>query len=211
VFVFFTASILRKLKPGLKNGLKNSYLLIGFLFDFFIFRPMKIVEKHPENLPALVTEKAAENQSFRNFIHALPSKQIDFTLDVIIPEVEKNIDCTQCGNCCRHLQPGLSGTEISTLATKKNMSDEDFKNQFTAQEKGTMIQYMTARPCVFLDHKICSIYESRPHSCKDFPYLDESRIKMYWKRVMEYYKICPIVFNTVELLKKEVGFGVDGK
>ncbi|TSA51551.1 MAG: hypothetical protein D4R43_00580 [Sphingobacteriales bacterium] len=39
-----------------------------------------------------------------------------------------------------------------------------------------MIQYMTARPCVFLDHKICSIYESRPHSCKDFPYLDEARI-----------------------------------
>ncbi|TSA51552.1 MAG: hypothetical protein D4R43_00585 [Sphingobacteriales bacterium] len=87
---------------------------------------MKTVEKHPENLTALVTKKAAENQSFRNFIHALPSKQIDFTLDVIIPEVEKNIDCTQCGNCCRHLQPGLSAKEISTLTSKKNMIDEDF-------------------------------------------------------------------------------------
>ncbi len=167
---------------------------------------MKILEKRPENLHALVTEKSAENQSFRNFIHALPSKQIDFTLDVIIPEVEKNIDCTQCGNCCRQLQPGLSEEEISGLSSIKNINVEDFKNQFTAREKGTMIQYMTARPCVFLNQNICSIYESRPHSCKDFPYIDESRIKMYWKRVMEYYKICPIVFNTIELLKKEVGF-----
>lgn len=198
-----------KLKPGLKNGFKNSYLLICFLFVFFIFRPMKILEKHPENLPDLTKLKESENNSFRSFIHELPSKQIDFTLNVIVPEVEKNIDCTQCGNCCRHLQPGLSEEEISRLASLKNMSDDDFKNQFTAQEKGTMIQYMTARPCVFLDNKICSFYESRPHSCKDFPYLDEARIKMYWKRVMEYYKICPIVFNTVELLKKEVGFNTE--
>lgn len=167
------------------------------------------MEKHPENLPDLTKLKESGNNSFWSFIHALPSKQIDFTLNVIVPEVEKNIDCKQCGNCCQHLQPGLSEEEISRFASLKNMSDNYFKNQFTSHEKGTMIQYMTARPCVFLDNKICSVYESRPYSCKDFPYIDESRIKMYWKRVMEYYKICPIVFNTVELLKKEVGFNTE--
>ena len=170
---------------------------------------MKQIVKSPEILPALFEKKQSENESFRKFINHLPSKQIDFTLDVIIPEVEKEIDCTQCGNCCRHMQPGVMKNEIAVLASEKNMSVEDFMNDYMNQEKGSMIYYMKARPCTFLENKMCSIYESRPGSCAQYPYIDEAQLKLYWKRVMESYKICPIVFNTIEVLKTEVGFNAE--
>lgn len=167
---------------------------------------MKDIIKTPEILPDLFAKKKIENESFQKFIHLLPSKQIDFTLDVIIPEVEKEIDCTQCGNCCRQMQPGVMKDEIAVLASEKNMSVEDFMNDYMNQERGSMIYYMKARPCTFLENKMCSIYASRPSSCAQYPYIDEAQLKLYWRRVMESYKTCPIVFNTVELLKDELGF-----
>lgn len=80
---------------------------------------MRNLEKSPENLPDLVDQKKDENNLFRNFIQMLPSKQIDFNLSVLFPEVESEIDCTQCGNCCLYMQPGLNSKEISILANQK--------------------------------------------------------------------------------------------
>ena len=184
------------------------FLTCPFLFlnRFFIFRPMKNLEKNPENLPDLVDKKKEENNLFRNFIRMLPAKQIDFNLSVIFPEVESEIDCTQCGNCCLYMQPGINSRDISILANQKNMDEKEFEKQFVEIEKGSLIKYMKARPCTFLHEKICSIYESRPHACSQFPFINESQIRLNWKRTMEFYKICPIVFNTIEKLKAEVGF-----
>ncbi|HMQ01090.1 MAG TPA: YkgJ family cysteine cluster protein, partial [Cyclobacteriaceae bacterium] len=160
----------------------------------------------PSALADLVAEKIEANKSFRKFLNAIPSPTIDKEVHKIADEVSRQIDCTQCANCCKSVEPGLHENEIEWLAAKRNMLLADFKNEFVGTEPQTGIQFLKHTPCIFLKENKCSIYADRPSACADYPHLHQPEFKFRFKSIMFNYRICPIVYNTVEQLKINSGF-----
>lgn len=145
-----------------------------------------------------------ENKKFRKHLRNFSSAQIDPQVQKLYAEVSAQIDCTQCGNCCRKLEPGLNLEETQRLAHCMGMPHDEFLHQQVLNE-GDEVFYLKAKPCIFLAEKKCSIYESRPASCADYPHLNKPNFK-YNRNVWVNAEICPIVFNLIEKLKPLFGF-----
>jgi Fe-S-cluster containining protein len=156
----------------------------------------------------LIGELAAKNktswQDWLAVVKKIPVEEFDQLAHPVVNEVTHQIDCTQCGNCCRYQEPGVTNEEINRLAAARNIPVEDFKNKFIAWDREG-VSFLCEHPCTFLEGNICSVYSIRPQSCADFPGLHRPRLKWRMKQVEENYAICPIVFNVVEKLKKQLG------
>jgi Fe-S-cluster containining protein len=62
--------------------------------------------------------------------------------------------------------------------------------------------------CIFLEGNLCSVYDARPQTCANFPHLVHgagSLVSRLWQMV-DRACYCPIVYNTLEAWKPEVGF-----
>ena len=71
-----------------------------------------------------------------------------------------------------------------------------------------LILNRTDSGCVFLIANECSVYDERPGNCSDFPHTvrgNGSFLSRMWD-LTDRAVYCPIVFNTLESLKEEVGF-----
>ena len=144
-----------------------------------------------------------EFELFKRMVKTIPVTKFDEMAQPIVEKITAAIDCKQCGNCCRHQEPGVTNDEMEILAEKKNITVEDFKDKFIAWDKEN-VSFLCVKPCTFLVGNECSVYSSRPNSCADFPGLHRPRLKWRMKQMEENYSICPIVFNVVEQLKKLV-------
>ena len=59
-------------------------------------------------------------------------------------------------------------------------------------------------PCPFLEDNKCNNYANRPEDCESYPHLSKDKFIFRLMGVIEYYSICPIVFNVYEKLKKDL-------
>jgi Fe-S-cluster containining protein len=60
-------------------------------------------------------------------------------------------------------------------------------------------------PCPFINgDNYCSIYESRPRACREYPHTDRKRFYQILELTARNTTVCPAVFNIVEKLKKIV-------
>lgn len=85
-------------------------------------------------------------------------------------------ECTGCGKCCT----GASGTifvndrEAGEIAQKLGMATEAFLGTYAYPYKGGhSIREKDNGDCVFLNGKLCGIYEARPTQCRTFPFWPE--------------------------------------
>jgi len=86
-------------------------------------------------------------------------------------------ECTGCGKCCT----GDSGTifindgEAEAIAAKLDMKTKVFLRDFAYPMKGGhSIKEKRNGDCVFLNGKLCGIYEVRPTQCRTFPFWPET-------------------------------------
>src|SRR5260370_33654543 len=87
-------------------------------------------------------------------------------------EIEAQIDCTQCANCCRVTEVPLIDRDIEKLMSFLGASKEEFLRDYTQRaEDGDLILKRTEPGCVFLQGNLCSVYEARPQNCANFPHL----------------------------------------
>lgn len=159
--------------------------------------------KNPEDLSAIIPQKNIENIFFKKHLRNYSSAIVDEKIHALNQEVSAQIDCTTCANCCKKLEPGLESHEIENLAKQKGMPAADFKATFIGFDGDA--QFLKTKPCLFLDSCKCSIYEVRPAACAGYPHLDNKDMK-YKRSLWSNYNVCPIVFNVIELLKKELNF-----
>jgi Fe-S-cluster containining protein len=156
-----------------------------------------------EELEKKATSKAVENIFFKKHLRNFTSHQVDALVHNLDKEISPQIDCTQCGNCCKKLEPELSTDEIEKLATLKQESPEQFKQKHVLHDGET--HFLKTKPCIFLNERKCSIYLSRPQACAGFPHLDLKEFK-YKSSFWNNYNLCPIVYNVIESLKEKTGF-----
>ena len=148
-----------------------------------------------------------ENSRFRAYLRN--HRHSDRRLRRLGEEIEAKIDCTQCANCCRVTEIGITERDIEKLTKFVGVTHQEFLRDYTQRaEDDELILKRSEAGCVFLQGNLCSVYEARPQNCVNFPHLVrgsgsiDSRMWQFVRRV-EY---CPIVYNWMEAVKDDVGF-----
>lgn len=152
-------------------------------------------------------KKAAENAKFRGWLKR--HNFVERRLKRIAEEVEEAVDCRACANCCRVATARLNDGDIERLSKATGAKPDRFIREYTveSQDEGRVLRH-TETGCVFLSGNDCTVYESRPDSCRDFPHLVHgpgSFLSRMWV-MPDRATYCPIVFNALEEFKKETGF-----
>jgi uncharacterized protein len=127
----------------------------------------------------------------------------------IAQDVEEQIDCTACANCCRVATVKLIDRDVEKLARRLGLSPKQFLAEYTREdaEEGRVL-IRNAGGCVFLEGNLCSVYDVRPQTCVNFPHLIRgagSLVSRLWE-MPDRACYCPIVYNTLEAWKVDLGF-----
>jgi uncharacterized protein len=127
----------------------------------------------------------------------------------IAQEIEEQIDCTLCANCCRVATVKITERDAGKLMKALGVSRERFWAEYAEEspEEGPVLR-RNPGGCVFLEGNLCSVYDARPQTCANFPHLVHgagSLVSRLWQMV-DRACYCPIVYNTLEAWKSEVGF-----
>jgi Fe-S-cluster containining protein len=153
-------------------------------------------------------KKREENGRFR--VHLKTHDYNEKRFRRIGEEVEDQIDCTVCANCCRVASVEVSDRDIDRLARFLKIKRQKFIDEYTVEneKEGTTDLRRTATGCVFLSGNDCTIYEERPDICRNFPHVvrGEGRITTRMWQFIDRACYCPIVYNTLEAFKKEADF-----
>ena len=152
-------------------------------------------------------KKRAENERFRR--HLKSRDHSDRVLRRIAEDIEEQIDCTQCANCCRVATVQLAGRDIERLARYLRITPAKFVADYTEQseEEGRILR-RGAEGCVFLSGNECTVYDARPDICQRFPHLvrgSGSIASRMWQFI-DRACYCPIVYNSMEAFKVELKF-----
>jgi uncharacterized protein len=153
----------------------------------------------------LSRRRAGENARFRTLVKQSPiaDAELDSIVEETGGEVERQIDCTACGNCCRTLQVVVDDTDIRRLARGLCLPPRELERRYVKQAPDG-VKHMARTPCPFLEGNRCSVYEDRPKSCRDFPYLRADGFRKRMLVMIDNASTCPIVFNTLEELKQKL-------
>ena len=153
-------------------------------------------------------KKRPENERFRRYLKS--HDHSDRILRRIAEDIEDQIDCTVCANCCRVATVQLSERDVERLARHLRISPNQFLARYAAEseEEGVILKRSDEQGCVFLDGTACTVYEARPDICQRFPHLvrgNGSIASRMWQFI-DRACYCPIVYNGLEAFKVETGF-----
>ncbi|HLK20050.1 MAG TPA: YkgJ family cysteine cluster protein [Bryobacteraceae bacterium] len=152
-------------------------------------------------------QKRDENKRFRAYFSK--HRHSDRRLRVFGEEIQAQIDCTECANCCRVTETGITERDIAKLSKFIGVSHNEFMRDYTMQASdGELILKRDSNGCVFLKGNLCSVYEGRPHNCQNFPHLvrGEGSIASRMWEFVDRTTYCPIVYNWMEKVKDDIGF-----
>jgi len=171
----------------------------------------KNLEINLARIAALGELREDENIDFRMFLKGQDSDKVDRIVHRANKEVTAQIDCQQCGNCCKSLKPCVSESEIKRLAQIKNIAAGEFMSQFVEKDSFDGAIFLKDAPCIFLNDKSCSVYPDRPKDCRSYPHTHKPGFTSRTIGMIHNYGVCPIVFNVFERLKQELNYRVSGR
>jgi uncharacterized protein len=153
-------------------------------------------------------KKRPENERFRK--HMKSRDHSDRILRRIAESVEEQIDCTQCANCCRVASISINERDIERLARYLRLTPAKFVAGYAAEseDEGMVLRRDDATGCVFLSGNECTVYDARPETCQRFPHMvrgQGSILSRMWQFI-DRACYCPIVYNSLEAFKVELGF-----
>ncbi len=153
-------------------------------------------------------KKRPENERFRR--HMKSHGHSDRILRRMAEQVEAQIDCRACANCCKVATVKLSVRDSERLTRYLRVPAARFRAEYTAEseEEGTVLRRSDAAGCIFLADKDCTVYDARPDICQRFPHLvrgSGSIASRMWQFV-DRACYCPIVYNALEAFKEALRF-----
>lgn len=127
---------------------------------------------------------------------------MDLKIHALHEEISERTDCLQCANCCRSLGPRITDKDVERMAKALRMKTTDVIWRYLrVDEDGDMV--FQSMPCPFLGYdNYCSIYESRPKACREYPHTDRKRFYQIYHLSIKNASTCPIVFEVLEEIRK---------
>ena len=143
-----------------------------------------------------------ENKNFLVRLKKAKPNNLDEITNKFHYEAFENIDCLKCANCCATTGPLLKNRDIETLSETLNIRPATFSETYLkTDEDGDLV--FKKMPCPFLgEDKYCSVYDSRPGACRDYPHTQQRNIAEKLPITFLNSMICPAVAVVVEKLKE---------
>lgn len=128
-------------------------------------------------------------------------------MDTIVQQLHidatNSIDCLSCANCCKTLGPALYDKDIERMAKALRIKpSEVVATYLKIDEDGDYV--FRSMPCPFLlPDNYCSIYESRPKACREYPHTDRKKFSQIYKLTVKNTLTCPLAFRVLkDLIRK---------
>jgi Fe-S-cluster containining protein len=125
-------------------------------------------------------------------------KALDETFHKLHDEAFEKIDCLACANCCKTTSPIFYERDIERLAKHLRMRPAKFIEKYLHVDADNDY-VLNEAPCAFLGlDNYCSVYESRPLACREYPHTNRKRMYQILKLTLKNSEICPAVHHIVE-------------
>ncbi len=155
-----------------------------------------------QQFDARAKKLSAENKKFLTSLKKKDSRKLDEAFHQLHEAVFEEIDCLTCANCCKTTSPIFYETDIERAAKFLRVKPGDFVAKYLRidEDKDYVLK---SSPCPFLGHdNYCSIYESRPKACREYPHTDRKKMVQVMDLAYKNTSVCPAVLEMVERLKK---------
>ncbi|TFU87440.1 YkgJ family cysteine cluster protein [Dysgonomonas mossii] len=122
---------------------------------------------------------------------------MDTIVQQLHDEVFEKIDCLTCANCCRSLGPAIYDKDIERMAKALRIKPSEVVSSYLRiDEDGDYV--FKSMPCPFLmNDNYCSIYESRPKACREYPHTDRKNFEQIYKLTVKNTSTCPIAYEVL--------------
>lgn len=155
----------------------------------------------PSRLPQLAASAHPENKKFFARLKKGKVKNLDDVVQGIHEEVFEETDCLQCANCCKTTSPIFYQKDIERLAKHFRITPSAFIEKYLHIDEDKDY-VLNVAPCPFLgSDNYCSVYESRPNACREYPHTDRKRFHQILDLTLKNTAVCPAVYEIVERLK----------
>jgi Fe-S-cluster containining protein len=150
----------------------------------------------------LAEKNKAEINKVANKLKKSKPKNLDDVTHQAHDSAFKKIDCLNCANCCKTTSPTFYERDIDRIAKHLKIKPSAvISNYLHKDEVGDYV--LNVAPCPFLDYEnYCTIYESRPTACREYPHTDRKRFYQILDISVKNTEICPAVADVFEQLKK---------
>ena len=129
-------------------------------------------------------------------------KDLDGHVHQFHDEAFEHIDCLECANCCKTTSPVFYQKDLERAAKHLGIRPGDFLQKYLhMDEDGDFV--LNEAPCPFLGaDNHCSIYESRPTACREYPHTNRKKMVQVLDLTMRNTMVCPAVLEIAEKLRK---------
>jgi len=158
----------------------------------------------PESIKELFLQakkQQKENVVFFRKLSTKPPGKVDEAFQNLHEEVFDEVNCLDCGNCCKSLGPRLTDADTRRIAAAMKIKVSELTTKYLRMDEDNDYVFQSM-PCPFLDaDNYCKIYENRPRACRDYPHTDRRRMQQILDITLKNTSTCPAVFEIVERLK----------
>ena len=94
------------------------------------------IETDLKVIKELAEKREDENWNFRMFLkgYDIEMEEMDETVHEFYEQVLKEIDCKECGNCCRQISPTMEEGDIERMAKGLGISPSVFESQYIEED-----------------------------------------------------------------------------
>ena len=160
-----------------------------------------------ESLIRSLEERARKNEKdqtkYLRRLREKNPKKLDEMFRRLHDEVFAEMDCLDCGNCCKTTSPRFMQRDIDRIAKHFNMHPKTFRLQYLdLDEDDDWVLRKTPCPFLLADNS-CSIYHVRPKACQEYPHTNVKNMRGHLVIARNNLSICPAVYEIVERIRKE--------
>ncbi|MFT4601091.1 MAG: Fe-S-cluster containining protein [Arenicella sp.] len=144
----------------------------------------------------------AETKKLAKRLKKKKPKDLDQKVHQLHEETFNEIDCLDCGNCCKTTSPAIHDKDVDRLAKHLRVKPVDLIAQHMEMDNEGDYVFRSA-PCPFLGaDNYCSVYEARPLACREYPHTNRKRFYQVVELSVRNTEICPAVVRILDELKK---------
>jgi len=135
----------------------------------------------------------------------ITDERVDAWVENIAQPIVDEIDCTECANCCRSLDVYVTENDVKLLMNEFHISLDNIETVIDHDSAHQVKEWgkFRAKPCGFLNGKLCSVYENRPETCRTYPVFTPD-FRWMIDDIIEGASICPIIYNVLIRLSKDI-------
>lgn len=141
------------------------------------------------------------NKKFLQKLKKQNTRDLDESFHNTHEAVFEEIDCLDCANCCKTTSPIFIDKDIERLAKYFRLRPSEFIAKYLHFDNENDY-VLNEAPCPFLgSDNYCSVYESRPRACREYPHTDRRKIHQLLDLTFKNTLVCPAVLEIVNRLK----------